>query len=122
MQVIDYIHKLNQIRNWEGGGFLMMDNNHLEDENTQSDENIQHTKNDEIKEHPFDRLMFGSRQTSNHSTEKKAGSKVSEYENLLNQINIEEIMTNIDSLVGSAKQLKPMFNKIRPIFNQFLKK
>jgi len=100
----------------------MMDHNQLEDENIQSNEINEYSQETESKEHPFDRLMFGSRQNSNHSDKKKAESKETESDNLLNQINIEEIMMNIDSLVGSAKQLKPMFNKIRPLFNQFLKK
>jgi hypothetical protein len=70
-------------------------------------------------EHPFDRLMFGPSQTKKH--EKKPTETAGE-DNLLNQVNIEEIMVHIDSLVGSAKQLKPMFSKIKPLFEQFLKK
>jgi hypothetical protein len=73
-------------------------------------------------EHPFDRLMFGPGRNKKQIGEEKESADSSEEDNLLNQVNIEEIMMHIDSLVGSAKHLKPMFSKIKPLFEQFLKK
>ncbi|MGM0902420.1 MAG: hypothetical protein ACQEXB_15140 [Bacillota bacterium] len=72
--------------------------------------------------HPFDRLMFGPGQNKRHLGDDKKPAETQAEDNLLNQVNLEEIMMHIDSLVGSAKQLKPMFSKIRPLFEQFLKK
>lgn len=71
------------------------------------------------EENPFDRLMFGpSRSKKPQSPEPKQEDE----SNILNQVNLEEIMGHIDALMGSAKELKPMFNKIRPLIDQFLKK
>jgi len=82
---------------------------------TDSPNSIETGKN----EHPFDRLMFGSSRNKNHlAVEKKATETQAE----ANQVNLEEVMMHIDSLVGTAKQLKPMFSKIKPLFDQFLKR
>lgn len=73
------------------------------------------------EEHPFDRMMFGpSRSKQSHPTEPKP--RTEDKSDILNQINLEEIMGHVDALMGSAKELKPMFNKIRPLIDQFLKK
>lgn len=76
----------------------------------------------QYSEHPFDRLMFGPSQSKKHVDHEKKSTETSGEDNLLDQVNLEEIMMHIDSLVGSAKQLKPMFSKIKPLFDQFLKK
>lgn len=122
IQVLDKIHKLNQRGIAKKEDVLLMDHNHLEGENTQSEAINPHSNTDSSKVHHFDRLMFGTRRTPHHSDESKAEAKMTEDDNFLNHMNIEEIMTHIDSLVGSAKQLKPMFNNIRPLINQFFKK
>jgi hypothetical protein len=85
---------------------------------TDSPNSIETGKN----EHPFDRLMFGSSRNKQHTDDEKKATETPTEGNLLNQVNLEEIMMHIDSLVGSAKQLKPMFSKIKPLFEQFLKK
>ncbi|MFE8696361.1 hypothetical protein ACFYKT_08330 [Cytobacillus sp. FJAT-53684] len=41
---------------------------------------------------------------------------------LLDNINIGELMENIDILIHSTDQLKPLYKKVTPIINQFLKK
>jgi hypothetical protein len=73
-------------------------------------------------EHPFDRLMFGPSRNLKHTGDEEKSPETPAEDNLLNQVNIEELMMHIDSLVGSAKHLKPMFSKIKPLFEQFLKK
>lgn len=74
--------------------------------------------NETREAHPFDRLMFGPMTHSTRSERKQADPENSSS----NQLNFEELMTQIDTLMTSAKELKPMFAKIRPFFDQFLKK
>ncbi|MBX9971968.1 hypothetical protein [Cytobacillus firmus] len=42
--------------------------------------------------------------------------------NILNNINLEELMGNIDTLMTSAHQLKPLLKKAGPLLEMFLKK
>ncbi|MBY0095335.1 hypothetical protein [Mesobacillus maritimus] len=86
---------------------------------TDSPNTIETGKNEQ---HPFDRLMFGSSRNKHHVEDEKRATETPAEDNLLNQVNLEEILMHIDSLVGTAKQLKPMFSKIKPLFDQFLKK
>ncbi|SEN14892.1 hypothetical protein SAMN05192533_109172 [Mesobacillus persicus] len=80
-----------------------------------------HSFGNRKEEHPFDRMMFGpSRSKHSHPTEPEP--RTEDKKDILNQINLEEIMGHVDALMGSAKELKPMFNKIRPLIDQFLKK
>ncbi|WP_053361881.1 hypothetical protein [Bacillus sp. FJAT-27251] len=70
----------------------------------------------------FDRIMFGPGRTEERKTKDPSISGDVNLGQSQNQINLEEIMVHIDTLVDSARQLKPMFSKIRPFFDQFLKK
>jgi hypothetical protein len=62
-------------------------------------------------EDPFTRMMFGSK---SNETEKEPQQSSS--------IDYEELMTNIDNLVESARSLKPFFHKIYPVIEQLWKK
>lgn len=42
--------------------------------------------------------------------------------NILNNINFEELLGNIDTLMTSAHQLKPLLKKAGPLLEMFLKK
>ncbi|KKK36953.1 hypothetical protein WQ57_16345 [Mesobacillus campisalis] len=70
----------------------------------------------------FDRIMFGPGRTEGRQQEDPSIFGDVNQGHSQNQINLEEIMVHIDTLVDSARQLKPMFSKIRPFFDQFLKK
>lgn len=68
-------------------------------------------KENHSSEDPVDMMMFGSR-----SREK---------ENVIQQesaIDFNELMVNIDKLVESTKNLKPLFHKFYPIIQQWWKK
>jgi hypothetical protein len=69
--------------------------------------------------HPFDRLMFGSNSKTSRLTDDEKLDLDTESSN---QVNLEELMVQIGTLMDSAKHLKPMFHKIRPLIEQFLKK
>lgn len=65
---------------------------------------------------PFTALMFGSRATDRH------GRQIHQPAAQEQGINYEELMLNIDKLMESAKGLKPLFQKIYPVIEQFWKK
>jgi hypothetical protein len=69
------------------------------------------THNDED---PFTRMMFGSGNPGNRNTEN----------DLLQPsgLDFEELMVNIDALVESAKNLKPLFQKVFPVIEKLWKK
>jgi hypothetical protein len=43
-------------------------------------------------------------------------------EKILDGVDLGQLMDNIDSLMTSAGQLKPLFKKVTPLFQQILKK
>jgi hypothetical protein len=73
--------------------------------------------NEAAEENQFDLLMFGPGRKEKRQPEEEVPRQGD-----FNQINLEEVMGHIDTLVDSARQLKPVFSKIRPLLNQFLKK
>ncbi len=59
---------------------------------------------------PFSRMMFGSK------------SKLEDNQDQQPSLDYEELMVNIDSLIESAQNLKPLFHKVFPIIEQLWKK
>ncbi|EIJ81863.1 hypothetical protein PB1_02950 [Bacillus methanolicus PB1] len=72
---------------------------------------------DEEEDDPFTRFMFGPRRRPSERKTQNNHSK-----NTVDQIDYMLLMENIDMLLDSAKQLKPLLNKITPFINQFIKK
>jgi hypothetical protein len=66
-------------------------------------------------EDPFSRMMFGSRANVTENVNQNDHQQNS-------SIDFDELMTNIDNLVESARGLKPLFHKIYPIIEQLWKK
>jgi hypothetical protein len=71
----------------------------------------------EEKEDPFRRFMFGPRRRPAERDASNSRSDKAE-----DEIDYMLLMENIDALIDTAKQLKPLFNKITPFINQFIKK
>lgn len=98
-----------------------MEDAQKEDQEVKTMENASKSKDisnvDKMQEDPFRRFMFGPRR---QLTESKAQDFRSN--NAGDQIDYMLLMENIDMLLDSAKQLKPLLNKITPIINQFIKK
>ncbi|MBT2756394.1 hypothetical protein J7E71_10555 [Mesobacillus foraminis] len=67
------------------------------------------------RSHPLDRLMFGDARPPKRRKQKEEAA-------ILSQVNLESLMENIDTLMYTAQELKPIYNKIRPYINQFFKK
>lgn len=91
------------------------------------------TQNDESQDY-FSRLMFGDRlerkrEQKSHYTDKdyreENDSYLKEQQNILRTLeNVDylQLMENIDTLMDSAKKLKPFIQQIQPIMKSFLKK
>lgn len=61
----------------------------------------------------FSRFMFGGRRRSSEESIQQPSEPSIDY---------DELMVNIDTLVESARNLKPLFKHVYPAVSQFLKK
>lgn len=84
-------------------------NNFVEDESREFDEDVKRKSERD--------WLFGVReneiQEKNHDSSALA---------ILNRINLGELINNIEILIDSADQLKPLYKKATPIITQLLKK
>ncbi|PAE25164.1 hypothetical protein [Bacillus sp. 7894-2] len=69
--------------------------------------------------HEADDWLLGGK--SRETTERESSGKENE-NNILNNINFEELMGNIDTLMSSAHHLKPLLKKAGPLLEMFWKK
>ncbi|KAB2337205.1 hypothetical protein F7731_06170 [Cytobacillus depressus] len=78
--------------------------------------------NERYHRNRFDDLMFGER--PHHSSRGRTSDipLADHLNHIINNIDFMELMDNIDTLVSSAKQLKPLYSKVTPFFTQFLNK
>ena len=77
---------------------------------------------DQQKKFTADEWLFGRR--DRHHDEKNSRqvqSEPAQANDLLKNINMEELLGNIDTLVTSASQFKPLWKKITPIVNKWIK-
>lgn len=112
--------------------------------------NKEHDQKNSRNRDPFDQLMFGQSNSENLKELKVSDSQDSEkilhdpwsfnmgrkehrervetydennkVDMLLNNIDLDQLMKTIDTLMNSAHQLKPLFKKVAPFIEQFLKK
>ncbi|MDP4085122.1 MAG: hypothetical protein Q8934_10985 [Bacillota bacterium] len=76
-----------------------------------------HHENKESAEDRFNRFMFGSGGKPPVHPENEQDERGPQ-----DYYDYEEIMYNIDTLIESAKGLKPLYNKVYPYIQQFFKK
>jgi hypothetical protein len=67
-------------------------------------------KDNQVKADPFTRMMFGSRNEDKETMYHQPS------------LDFEELMVSIDTLIDSAKNLKPLFQKVLPVIEQLWKK
>jgi hypothetical protein len=70
---------------------------------------------------PFDHFMFG-RSRKTEETSEESVNNVSPLNKYLGQIDLDEVMYHVDTLITSARELKPLMGKVRPLFDQFIEK
>ena len=79
-----------------------------------------HSKN--TKEEPGsvrEDWILGKR--NHHSDEESSQHKYSQIDELLNRVNVDELMNNIDDLVASISQIKPLWKKFDPVIKKWMK-
>jgi hypothetical protein len=72
--------------------------------------------NEQTDGNRFNRLMFGSRRDHEKKDSQTAANQSQP------SIDFEELIVNIDTLMESARNLKPLFQKAYPFVEQLLKK
>lgn len=74
-------------------------------------------QSDSHEDDPFTRIMFGPRKQNMDPIEDK-----NQLISFLDNVDLDQLLENIDLLMASAQQLKPLMNKVGPVVQQFLKK
>lgn len=69
-------------------------------------------------ENDFRHFMFGN----SRGEETKDRDSQSTGSGLLSQIDLGEVLYHVDTLITSAKELKPLFGKVRPYFEHLIDK
>ena len=68
----------------------------------------------------FDHFMFGrSREIEEVEESVNNDFLLNKY---LGKIDLDEVMHHVDTLITSARELKPLMGKVRPLFDQFIEK
>lgn len=88
-----------------------------QDEDISEDHSNEHNRGE--RNH-FDQWLFGGRAPQQEKSE-DASNPTSYIYNIMNNINLDELLYNIDTLVNSAQQLKPLYSKAGPLIKQFFK-
>lgn len=69
----------------------------------------------------IDDWLFGNRHSSNTINNESMTSQA-KINQILNNLDFVALMDNIDTLVQSAQQLKPLYSKVSPMIKQIFKK
>lgn len=78
-----------------------------------------HQSHEETEEDHLARdFMFGSHRQNGMD----ANDSNSEESSILGQIDFNEVLHHVDTLITSAKELKPLFGKVRPFIDNFIDK
>ena len=77
----------------------------------------------ERKSFSTDDWIFGRNHRGHTKTETEEDQQVNGIlNNLLNQVNTEEVMKNIDSFIETAQEFKPLWTKLYPHVQKWIKK
>jgi hypothetical protein len=87
--------------------FMMKEKHHSSQENSQYDS--------------FDHFMFGGSRGSGDSRD-HSGDTDSNGSGILSQIDLGEVLYHVDTLISSARELKPLFGKVKPYLDNFIDK
>jgi hypothetical protein len=66
--------------------------------------------------------ILGRQERETDSSPREEPREPGQIEKLLDGVDLGQLMDNIDTLMTSAGQLKPLFKKVTPLFQQLLKK
>ena len=69
----------------------------------------------------FDHFMFGRPRKKEEASE-ESNNNDSPLNKYLGQIDLDEVMYHVDTLITSARELKPLVGKVKPLFDHFIDK
>ncbi len=95
-----------------------------ENETRIEEEQLKDTKEAPFHDRAFsaDEWLFGKRDKEPLEPNKFNGlEEFSQINKLLNNINMEELVENIDTLMNTTSQLKPLWKKLTPLVNKWIK-
>lgn len=87
-------------------------------------ETLDETINEEKQDTSFstDDWIFGRHHRSHSKTERDGHQQINHVVNqFLNQLNTEEVMKNVDLFVETAQELKPLWKKLSPHIQKWIK-
>ncbi|WP_394235432.1 hypothetical protein [Niallia oryzisoli] len=90
-------------------------------------ENEEQKDSNTEEQDPFTRLMFGSgrssqpQQNDHEDRNRPVSNENNQLNELLSNVNVDELMKNIDTLVSNASHFKPILNKLGPLINKWIK-
>lgn len=70
----------------------------------------------------FDQFMFGRSMNNKEKPSEQSVKNDSPLNKYLGQIDLDEVMYHVDTLITSARELKPLVGKVKPLFDHFLEK
>ncbi|WP_409253427.1 hypothetical protein V1502_05820 [Bacillus sp. SCS-153A] len=70
-----------------------------------------------VRQHPFDIMVMGRREDS--STDESIEELPSEHQE--NSRDTGDLMGNIETLMAAVSELKPLFDKVKPLINKWTK-
>ncbi|MCM3570005.1 hypothetical protein [Neobacillus mesonae] len=73
-------------------------------------------------EDPFTALMFGNRRAEEHKRQLPADQPLYHPYGFYSNIDLDAMFGHIDTLIESFRGLKPLFQKVYPVIEQYIKK
>ncbi|WLR53850.1 hypothetical protein LC048_15190 [Mesobacillus subterraneus] len=67
-------------------------------------------------------LCSGGRPRNNEEASEQNGKSDSPLNQYLGKIDLDEVMHHVDTLITSARELKPLMGKVKPLFDHFIEK
>lgn len=81
-------------------------------------QNGHHVHEDTRSPDDVDSFLLGNRKAADHSNSKPAEQEKS----MLGQLDWAEMFHHVDTLLESARELKPLFSKVKPYLDHFMDK
>ena len=75
-----------------------------------------------MKEDPFAHFLFGSKNRSEAESEEEIFEVPEESLETTSNLDLDEIIIHVDTLLESAHKLKPLFSTIQPFIEKFMNK
>lgn len=68
-----------------------------------------------------DEWLFGKQNKNSHKNTEEERNESTPLGRILTNINMEELVKNMDTIMNSASQFKPLLKKVTPLINKWIK-